>query len=127
MKINFKEWLLTEMPHLRIENCPTGNLCFIDLNVEKWKMDDGAGLSGNWRNFNMSKPFIARWKDGWIVSDGYGSETKFVKEQPMGDYQELPAGWFDYAEILDSKGMQIKAPRFDYQDYWADDKATQEV
>lgn len=126
MQIGFREWLLLEMPHLRIENCPFGeDMCFIDFHMEKWQLDQGESLDVDWDwnqydktnpFINKDRPFIARIKDGWLVSDGISG--KFVKEKPPGDYQELPEGWLDYAEIMDERGIQIKAPKISDIEMW---------
>ena len=116
MEINFREWILLEMPHMRIRQCPLGGECFVDLHQEKWRIDQGNTLRGDWESFDRNRPWVAPWENGWIVFDG-GQDTYFTNEKPEGNFQELPSGWYDYAEIVDERGIQVKKPKFNIEDY----------
>ena len=105
---------------MRVRNCPTDGMCFVDLHAEKWQLDNGEALQGDWKSFNKDKPWIAPWENGWLVFDG-GQDAVYTIEKPEGDFQELPPGWYDYAEIIDEKGLQVKKPKFNVEDYFSFD------
>lgn len=80
----------------------------IDIRFELWNVDKGAkldpkdpglrkGLKGD---FNWHKPFIAKYKDGWLIAQDpvRSIELQYTATKPKGDYQEVPEGWLNYAQ-----------------------------
>jgi hypothetical protein len=118
--MKFKEWLLNEMPHMRMPSTPVNGVIgdVIDFRAE----DRGKGLqSGNLvAGVDFQKfqgPWIARAKEGWLVHDGM-QHLKMVPDFPeeqMKNIVQLPSDWWKFATVIDSRGV-VKEPEWPRDD-----------
>ena len=118
--MKFKEWLLNEMPHMRLPNTPINGVVgdIIDFRAE----DRSKGLrSGNLApGISPAKfqgPWIARAKEGWLVHDGRQNLEMMpeIPEEQMGSIVQLPSDWWKFATVYGAKGI-VKEPEWPRDD-----------